>query len=147
MLNTKINELIAHAMKNGDAIHLNVLRSIKTVFLNWGKTPENTGKELAESDELKMLLKMRTQREDSIAQYKAANRMDLADQEAMELDVLLQYIPSLPSDEQIATYTREIAETVQNLSMKDMKTILSKVQEKYPTANGKIVSQVVKNMI
>ena len=31
--------------------------------------------------------------------------------------------------------------------MKDMKTILSKVQQKYSTVNGKIVSECVKNNI
>lgn len=143
----QLNSLIAEAMKQGQTTKLAVLRAIKTTFTNF----EKEGKTLTEADEVKLLLKMQSQREDSIEQYKAANRMELVEQETAELEILRSYIPEQPTDDDIAklaTYTCDklIAENG-GLSMKDMKQVLSIVQGRYPTASGKVVSQIVKSKI
>ena len=59
--------------------------------------------------------------------------MELNLREKYTYDAIDAYIEQNDSDYQI--------------SMKDMKPILSMVQEKYPTANGKIVSKVLKEKI
>ena len=146
MIKDRIDKLIAEAMKQSSD-RLNVLRAIKTVLVNF----EKEGNTLTEADEVKLLLKMKAQRQDSIEQYKAAGRHDLADAEARELAVLETFIPAQPSDEDItklATYICDklIAENG-GLSMRDMKQVLSLVQGKYPTATGKVVSQVVKSKV
>lgn len=146
-MRNEINTMIATAMKSGDSTELNALRAIKTAFMNWSTSVDNAGKEMTDADELKILLKMKAQREDSINQYKAGGREDLVDAETVELNALLKFIPAQPTDEEIEVYTKEIASKIEGLSMKDMKNVLAKVQEKYPTANGKVVSQVVKSMI
>lgn len=139
----ELNTLIASAMKQGNKVEINTLRAIKTAFTNY----EKEGKTLTDADEVKILLKMKSQREDAISQYKAGNRADLVENETDELNCLLQYIPEQPSDEDIIAYTKEIASQIQGLSMKDMKGIMQKVQDKFPTASvGKTVSSVVKSM-
>ena len=67
---------------------------------------------------------------------------------------LMQKLGREPTDEEIELYTNDVinAYIEQNdsdfqISMKDMKSILSMVQEKYPMANGKIVSKVLKEKI
>lgn len=149
MIKNELDGMIASAMKNGDTLKLNTLRSIKASIKNF-ETAEN-GHQVTESDELKILLKMKSQREDSINQYKAGGRDDLAESETKELECLMQFIPQQPSDDDIAKYTlecvKELLASQGSISMKDMKSILSMVQSKYPTANGKIVSQVVKSNI
>jgi len=146
MLREKLNNLIKSAMLNHETERLNVIRSIKTVFTNF----EKEGKQLTDGDEVKLLLKMVSQREDSIEQYKNGGRQDLVDKETVELNILKEFVPKQPSDDEIAAYTKEVImrfETTNNRSveMRDMKSILSTVQERYPTANGKIVSTVVKS--
>lgn len=146
-MKNQLNSLIAEAMKQGQTIKLAVLRAIKTTFTNF----EKEGKTLTEADEVKLLLKMQSQREDSIEQYKAANRMELVEQETAELEILKSYIPEQPTDDDIAklathTCDKLIAENG-GLSMKDMKQVLSIVQGRYPTASGKVVSQIVKSKI
>lgn len=147
----EIDNLLKEAMLNKDKVRVEVLRAIKTAFMNWRTSADNVGKELTDADEVKILLKMKSQREDSIAQYKVVGRNDLVESETNELNVLLEYIPAQTSEEDIINVTKEIAneikETNGSVSMKDMRTVLSKVQEKYPTANGKIVSDVLKSMI
>lgn len=141
----EMNGYIAQAMKNGESDKIKVLRSIKTLFTNF----EKEGKELTDADEIKILLKLKSQYEDSIKQYANAGRNDLVSAEKNELDVLLQYIPKQPTNEEIELYTKEIinkmiSERNESISMKDMKYILSEVQKIYPTVNGKIVSEIVK---
>ncbi|GGP27895.1 GatB/YqeY domain-containing protein [Silvimonas amylolytica] len=47
--------------------------------------------------------KMLKQRKDSISQYEAAQRQDLADKEKFEVTVLTEYLPARMSDEEVAT--------------------------------------------
>lgn len=146
MIREKLNELIKSAMLNHDNVRLEVIRSIKTAFTNF----EKEGKELTDADESKILLKMVSQREDSIEQYKKGARYDLAEKEQNELNILNEYVPKQPTDEEITNLTKGViaAFETQNgrkVEMRDMKTILSEVQKTYPSANGKIVSGVVKS--
>ena len=146
MLREKLNELIKNAMLSHDNTRLEVIRSIKTAFTNF----EKEGKELTDADESKILLKMVSQREDSIEQYKKGARYDLAEKEQNELNILNEYVPKQPTDEEITNLTKGViaAFETQNgrkVEMRDMKTILAEVQKTYPSANGKIVSGVVKS--
>lgn len=143
----KIAELMKESMLQKDSTRTSVLRAIKTAFTNF----EKEGKTLTEVDEVKILMKLKSQREDSINQFKSANRIDLVENEQKELDILMEYIPEQPTEDEIKAYAQEVIDNfkLQNssFSMKDMKTILSKVQQKYSTVNGKIVSECVKNNI
>ena len=143
----RIVELMKESMLQKDSTRTSVLRSIKAAFTNF----EKEGKTLTEADEVKILMKLKSQREDVIHQFKSANRDDLVENEQKELDVLIEYIPKQPSEDEIKEYTQSIIDKMKfengSISMKDMKTILSKVQEQYPTVNGKIVSECVKNNI
>ena len=143
----KIAELMKDYMLQKDSTRTSFLRAIKTAFTNF----EKEGKTLTEVDEVKILMKLKSQREDSINQFKSANRIDLVENEQKELDILMEYIPEQPTEDEIKAYAQEVIDNfkLQNssFSMKDMKTILSKVQQKYSTVNGKIVSECVKNNI
>ena len=107
---------------------------------------EKEGKPLDETIEASVLMKMVSQREDSINQFKQANRMDLAENEQKELDIIKEFAPKQVSDEDITIETEKvIANMGGTVTMKDMKNILAEVQKVYPTANGKIISQIVKS--
>lgn len=146
-MNKEIDHMIASATKGHKNKEKDVLRLIKNEFVKY----EKSGKTLTDVEEVKILLKMVAQRKDSIEQYTKGGRKDLANAEKEELEIIQNYIPAQPTDEDIASYTQEVIDGMKSsgeeISMKVMKTVLSKVQEKYPSANGKIVSQVVKNNI
>jgi len=145
-----INKLIAEAMKNREKERLETLKLIKAQFL----IAEKSGETFDEAKELKILLKMIDQRNESITQYKKANRDDLVKQEETEIKVIKEFLPEQPTDDDIAKETERVINELQEIndaewrvSMKDMKAILTKVQEKYPTANGKVVSITLKDFI
>ena len=146
----EINKYIAEAMKAKDREKLSTLKLIKAELVK----AEKDGIKIDEAKEAKILMKMIDQRKESISHYIKGGRNDLAESEQKEIDVIKQYIPEQPSDDEIEQYTNDAinAYVEQNgldykISMKDMKAILSMVQEKYPMANGKIVSNVLKNRI
>lgn len=144
MLNDNLNGIIKDLTLNKMTDELNVVRSIKNAFVNYTKE----GKTLTEADEVRILMKMKTQREDSIRQYKEGGRMDLVESEEKELGILTKYIPEQPTDEQIEKYAEQVVSDIINekgsISVRDTKDVLTKVQGMYPTASGKIVSMVIK---
>ena len=142
MLYNQLNSLIAEAMKNKENDRVAVLRLIKAELLK----KEKEGKPLDETIEASVLMKMVSQREDSINQFKQANRIDLAENEQKELDIIKEFAPKQVSDEDITIETEKvIANMGGTVTMKDMKNILAEVQKVYPTANGKLISQIVKS--
>lgn len=150
MLHTEIDKLIANAMKERNIELLNVLKLIKSEMVKAKKD----GVVLDEVSETKILLKMLSQREDSIRQYVDGGRKDLADNEQKEIDIIKQFVPEQPTDEEIEEYTRAsisayilTKEEGYRLSMKDMKPLMNIVKEKYPSANGKIISKVLGSLI
>jgi uncharacterized protein YqeY len=145
-----INKQIAEAMKNRNRTRLDALKLIKAELVK----AEKDGVTLDDAKEAKILLKMIDQRKESISQYIKGGRNDLVESEQNEIDIIKEFIPEQPTEEEIEKYTYDAIDAYveQNdsdyqISMKDMKPILSMVQEKYPTANGKIVSKVLKEKI
>lgn len=146
MIHTEITKMLQTARKANDEVGVQVLSLIATEFTNREKEAGFNGWD--EDSEVKILLKMAAQRKDSIQQYTEGGRPELVLVEQKELDFLEQFIPKQPTEEEVAAYTQEIVDAMkangEEISMKIMKSVLAKVQEKYATANGKIVSQVVK---
>lgn len=148
----QIDELIKDAMHQKNRELLNVLKLIKAEFLKKQTESGRKTKELTEEEQIKILLKMASQREDSITQYKNGGREDLASVEIGELEIIKTFIPKQPTEEELVDYVTEVIKDYLsvkggNLSMKDMKPIMNIVKEKYPTANGKIVSQTLTQVI
>jgi len=144
----EIQDLISQALKAGDIRKLNTLRLIKSEFL----LAEKNKVEITDSVEIKILSKMITQRQDSIEQYKKANRFDLVQKEEEEIAIIKQYLPEQPNEEFLKNYIRKCIdvykETHSNVSMKDIKPIMNIVKEKYDfPIVGKLVNEVLKEYV
>lgn len=94
-------------MKSKDAVKLRTLRSILTACTNEsvanGGTPQDLLDEAATTAVIKRLAK---QRKDSIEQYEAANRPELAEPEKEELTVLESYLPQMMGQDEIRTIAK-----------------------------------------
>ncbi|UTV27408.1 GatB/YqeY domain-containing protein [Photobacterium atrarenae] len=100
---------------------------------------------LSDDDVLAVLTKMVKQRRDSVAQYEAAGRQELADVELAEIKVLEEFMPQpLSEDEIVALLDAAIAETGA-ASMQDMGKLMAVLK---PQVQGRAdmgkVSQLVK---
>lgn len=148
----EINSLITEAVKSRDSVKAEVYRSVKVEYVN--ALHHDSSFVLDDTSSIKILLTMVKQHEDSIEQYTVGKRPDLVEKEKGELVIIKDLIPELPSDDEIGEYTKEVILSYKSekgdgytLSMKDMGHIMTKVHSKYPTANGKIISEVLKTFI
>jgi uncharacterized protein len=108
-IHTDLRVTLKEAMKAKDEVRLRTVRGIMTACTNelvaTSRTPQD---ELKDEEVLAVIKRLAKQRKESIVQYEAAGRPELAEPEKEELAVLEAYLPTLMSQEQI----RPIAETV-----------------------------------
>jgi len=88
------------------------------------------------------------QRKESIEQFSAAGRTDLADQETAELKVLELYLPAQLGREQIEALVGEVIAATGAKSIKDMGTVMKETLARTGgAADGKLVSEVIKSKL
>lgn len=101
-LHEEIKSSLKDAMKAKDAVRLQVIRSLLTAFMNEmvanGKTPQDS---LNDEEILAVIKRSAKQRKESITQYEAAGRPELAEPEKAELTILEEYLPQLMSQDEI----------------------------------------------
>ncbi|MFM8331807.1 MAG: GatB/YqeY domain-containing protein [Candidatus Methylumidiphilus sp.] len=108
-LKQRIQEDMKNAMKAGQKDRLGVIRLILAAI----KQREVDERIVLDDEQVVVVLdKMQKQRRDSISQYTAAGRIDLADVESYETTVIQDYLPQALSDEEVAALIEDaIAET------------------------------------
>ena len=142
-LEQKITGDIATAMKAKDQMQLGTLRMLKAALVNKG-IEKNRALEPAE--ELQVVSSLVKQRRDSIEQFTAGGRADLAAKEQAEIGILEAYLPpAVTPDELDRVITQAVADTGAS-GPKDMgkvmKAVMAAVAGK--TVDGKAVSEAVK---
>jgi len=98
-LKEKINEDLKNAMKSKDEIRLQTIRSIRALILEFEKS--GSGKELNEEEAIKLLTSAAKKRKEAIEQYESAGRIDLAEKEKKELQIIEEYLPKQLSFEEL----------------------------------------------
>lgn len=133
------------AYKAKDSVRLTVLRLLKTAVKNKLVDLCRPSGTLDDGEMMDLIIKEGKQRQDSIEQYTAAGRSDLADKEAAELVVLQSYLPKpLTEEELTAVIDAAIAETGA-ASPRDMGKVISAVMAAHKgRVDGKVLSAAVK---
>lgn len=126
-LKQQITEDMKTAMRGGDKHRLGVIR-LMLAAIKQREVDERI--ELDDAQVLTVLEKMLKQRKDSVSQYAAAGREDLADVERAEMTVIEGYLPAKLGDAEIdALITEAIAATGAS-SPRDMGKVVAAVKEK-----------------
>lgn len=145
-LKTKIMDELKVAMKSKDQLTLSTLRFLNAQIKN--KEIEARPNEITEEDILGVIKKSVKQRQDSIEQYKNANRQDLVDNETAELKILETYLPEQISDDKLQVMVEESIKESGATSMKDMGQVMKLVLEKAQgQADNKKVSEMVRKTL
>jgi uncharacterized protein YqeY len=146
-LEARITEDMKTAMRNKDKIALETIRAIKSVIL-LAKTETGAKTELTADDELKLLTKMKKQRQDSIAIYRQQNRIDLAEPEEAQLAVLETYLPAQLSEADITEKIKTIIAENGAAGLKDMGKVIGLANKAMAgQADGKMISEIVKKLL
>lgn len=84
--------------------------------------------ELDDAEVLAVLDKLAKQRRESIAQYRAAERTDLADKEAFELDIILGYLPAALEPAELERLIDEALAATGAASVRDMGRVMARLK-------------------
>jgi uncharacterized protein YqeY len=142
-LEQRLTSDIATAMKAKDATRLVPLRMLKTALTNRGIA---AARALEPAEELQVVAMLVKQRRDSIEQFTAGNRPDLADKERAEIGVLETYLPPAASDEDIAAAVDAAVSETGATTQKDMGRVMKAAMARLTgkTADGKKVNEAVR---
>jgi uncharacterized protein YqeY len=141
-LKERLDQDMKAAMREKAQLRLDTIRMLKSAIkyreIELMKPLDDAGIEGVVSTEIK-------RRRDSVEQYRAGNRQDLADKEAAEIVILQAYLPQQLTEAEVRAKVEEAVKKVGAQGPKDMgavmKALLPEVQGR---AEGKLVSELVK---
>ena len=141
-LKQQINDQVKQAMKGGEKARLKVLRML-TAAIKQKEIDERI--ELDDAEVLAVIDKQIKQRRESIEQYTAGGRPELAEAEQAEIDILSDFLPEQLTDEELeAMIVAAIAATGAE-SMADMGKVMGQLKPKVQgRADMKQVSAAVR---
>ena len=131
------------AMKSKDSVALTALRSIKSAIL----LARTSGSDVAitEEDEFKLLQKLVKQRRDSASIFTDQNRLDLAEPELAEVEVISQFLPQMLEASEVEKVVVETIASLGASGMKDMGRVMGVVSKILAgKTDGKTISTLVK---
>lgn len=147
-IKSNLNKLILESMKAGEKLKTEAYRAIKTAFMNWETAKENVGKELSEQVELQILRKM-------VASYKEAAELcndgkhdTLVQENLCYAEIIESMLPvAATEDDVLKCFNDIIGQDGFEPVKKNMGIIIKTIKESLPTADGKMVADVVRKYI
>ncbi len=135
---------IKEAMKSGDTAKRDALRTLHSAL----KQVEVDKRIVLSDDDCISILKTALkQREDAKDSYLKAQRLDLAEKESFEIDIIMQYLPRQLDDVELESAVRQIIERVGAKDSKDFGRVMGATKEISPVATGKRISEMVKKCL
>ncbi len=144
-LESKIKEDLKEAMRKGDNVTRDVLRmltsDIKNEAIKLQKEPDD-------KDVLGVVRRNIKARKDSIEQYMAGGREDLAEQEKGELSVLEKYQPAMMSEDEIRSTVASAVGSLGEAEAKNFGLVMKEAMKATEgRADGALVSKIVKETL
>jgi uncharacterized protein len=142
----KINDDLKLAMKSGDSIKLNTIRSIRSKIIELSK--RGTASDITPEDEIAILQSEAKKRKEAIEMYQKAGRIDLLEQEQRELGIINEYLPKQISVEEAINIVKNIACEINAVSEKDFRKVMPlAMKELKGRIDGKVVQELVKKQL
>ena len=132
-LREKINEQFNTALKSKNKSLISTLRLVLAAIKERDIANRTSEKKDEANDEeiIKVLRKMKKQRQDSADLYKKGQRQELLEIEEEEIKVIDSFLPKQLSEEQTEKICKEVIESLGASSIKDMGKIMGSLKKKY----------------
>ncbi len=150
MLREKIKEALKEAMRARETCRVATLRLILAAVKD--RDIALRVEDVSDQDDdaliLEILSKMVKQRHDSIKAYEEAGRLELAEQERREIEIISEFLPEQMSDREIDAACRAVVKETGAESLKDMGKVMAVLKDKYAgTMDFGKASRVVKTLL
>ena len=149
-LREKINQQFNAALKNKDKILVSTLRLIMAAIKDKDIANRSSEKKEESKDQeiIKVLQKMKKQRQDSADLYKKGGRQELLNIEEAEIKIIDTFLPKQLNEEDTKKICKETIESLGASSMKDMGKIMGSLKKKYSdTIDFSKVNTIVKGLL
>ena len=141
----KIEKDMLSALKNKEKEKAGYLRLIISKCKN--KAIE-LGRDLSDSEVIKVLQTAAKQHKESIKMYKEGNRNDLVEQETTELGFVEDYLPSMMDEVEVKELIKQIIEEVGATDMSDFGKVMPNVMKKGAgKIDGSLAQSIVKELL
>ena len=132
-LREKINQQFNTALKNKNKALVSTLRLIVAAIKERDIANRKGGKkeEVKDQEIIKVLQKMKKQRQDSASLYEKGGRQELLNVEKTEIEIIDTFLPKQLNEEETKKICKEIIETIGASSIKDMGKIMGSLKQKH----------------
>lgn len=146
MLSEKIFNDYKEAMKSRDALKSSVLSFLRADMLNVATAKKK--EQLDDAEIIVVIKKQVKQRQDSIEQFTKGGKLDAAEKEKKEAEILKSYLPAEMPLEEVKRLIEEAVVATGASSMKDMGRLMKELTQKLAgKADGKLVSDLVRQRL
>ena len=129
------------AMRDGDTLRRDTLRMVMAAAQNAAKDKRAP---LTDEEALEVIGREVKKRRESVEAYRAAGRIDLADAERAEIDILTPYLPAQLGEDEIRVLAAQAVASTGASSPRDMGRVMSQLMPRVKgRADGKLVSSIV----
>ena len=128
-----MNEQFNAALKNKNKTLISTLRLIMAAIKERDIANRTAEKKEAVKDPeiIKVLRKMKKQRQDSVVLYKKGERQELLEAEEAEIKIIDTFLPKQLNEEETKKICKEAIESLGASSIKDMGKIMGSLKQKY----------------
>ncbi len=129
----KIAQSLKDAMKSGDKRRSGTLRLVQAAIQDRDIANRGTGKDkVSDEDILQILSKMVKQREESAKAFEEGARLELAQQEREEIEIIKDFLPQQMDDAAVKSACQHAIGEVGAEGLRDMGKTMAVLKEKYP---------------
>ena len=133
-------------MKDRDTLKSSVLNFLRADMMNAAVAKKKN--KLEDNEVIAVIKKQIKQRQDSVDQFTKGNRLDMAEKEKKEQEILKAYLPPELSAEEIRKIINEAIAATGASSIKDMGRVMKEVTARIAgQADGKLVSDLVREKL
>lgn len=144
-LKEKLADDLKQAMKDKDTVRKNVVQLIRSGVLQVEKDKRIT---LDDEGVLDVIAKQLKQRRDSLPDYEKSGREDLIAQLKREMDLLMEYLPSQLTREELEVIVKDAVSATGASSVKDMGKVMAAVMPKTKgRADGKVINEIARSFL
>ena len=145
VLYEKIQSDMYTAMKAGEKEKASTLR---TVLAKLKDKKIDAREPLSEKDEIKVLQTLVKQRKESIDLYQKGGRLELAEAESFELEIINTYLPEMMNEDDVRKLIEEIIEETGAQSMADLGKVMPEIMKQGKgLIDGKTAQRIVGEML
>ena len=143
----QLNSKLKAAMREKNKVALESLRAIKSAILLL-QTQSGAKKTPDDAEITKLLQKLVKQRKDSALIFREQGRLDLAESEEAQIEVISQFLPEQLTAEEVEKVIDEVIQSVGATSMKEMGKVMVMTNKRLAgKADGKLIAEIVKKRL